>query len=73
MTAAEDLAYRYLALWQDYVTTMPEAVQHWEDLMPCGRLGDPREVANAMVWLASDEASYVSGIVLPVDHAASVA
>jgi hypothetical protein len=35
MTAAEDLAYRYLALWQDYVTalltdlTMPEAVQHW--------------------------------------------
>jgi NAD(P)-dependent dehydrogenase (short-subunit alcohol dehydrogenase family) len=50
----------------------PEAIKHWEELMPCGRFGDPRELANAMVWLVSDESSYVSGVVLPVDYAASV-
>lgn len=32
-----------------------------------GRAGDPREVANAIVFLASDEASYISGAALMVD------
>jgi NAD(P)-dependent dehydrogenase (short-subunit alcohol dehydrogenase family) len=36
---------------------------------PMGRLGDPREVAEAVVWLCSDAASYVTGAVLPVDGA----
>jgi (+)-trans-carveol dehydrogenase len=30
---------------------------------------DPREIANAVLWLSSDEAAYVSGITLPVDQA----
>jgi NAD(P)-dependent dehydrogenase (short-subunit alcohol dehydrogenase family) len=35
--------------------------------IPMGRLGSPDEVANAVVWLASDEAAYVTGHALAVD------
>jgi NAD(P)-dependent dehydrogenase (short-subunit alcohol dehydrogenase family) len=34
---------------------------------PVGRLGEPREVAEAIAYLASDAASFVTGAVLPVD------
>jgi NAD(P)-dependent dehydrogenase (short-subunit alcohol dehydrogenase family) len=35
--------------------------------VPIGRIGRPEEVAHAVLWLASDDASYVTGISLPVD------
>ena len=34
---------------------------------PVGRFGSPQEVANACLFLASDEASFITGTVLPVD------
>ncbi|GAN60363.1 short-chain dehydrogenase [Acetobacter cibinongensis] len=34
---------------------------------PLGRMGKPEEVANAILFLASDEASFITGAVLPVD------
>ena len=36
-------------------------------ITPAGRLGDPMELASVAVFLASDAASYVTGITLPVD------
>lgn len=37
------------------------------DKTPLGKLADPRDVANAIVFLASDAASMITGSVLPVD------
>ncbi len=34
---------------------------------PVGRFGSPKEVADACLFLASDEASFITGAVLPVD------
>ena len=45
---------------EDYVAPMKEA-------HPIGRLGDPSEVASAILFLASEEASFVTGAILPVD------
>ena len=41
-------------------------------LVPMGRIGEPREVAAALVFLASDDAAYVTGQVLYVDGGLSV-
>jgi NAD(P)-dependent dehydrogenase (short-subunit alcohol dehydrogenase family) len=35
--------------------------------VPAGRAGDPDELVAALVFLASDAAAYVTGVVLPVD------
>ena len=35
--------------------------------IPAGRFASPSEVAKAIVWLASDDAAYISGAVIPVD------
>jgi len=34
---------------------------------PMGRVGQPREVAYAALFLASDESSFITGAVIPVD------
>jgi NAD(P)-dependent dehydrogenase (short-subunit alcohol dehydrogenase family) len=50
----------------------PEFKQYWEDKAPIGRLGEPDEVAEAALFLASDEAQFVSGVGLNVDGGAIV-
>ncbi|MCP5178880.1 MAG: SDR family oxidoreductase [Pseudomonadales bacterium] len=45
----------------------PEAEQFLISLHPMGRLGRAEEIANAAAFLASDEASFINGVILPVD------
>ena len=39
----------------------------FQRLVPLGRFGLPQDIANAALWLVSDAASYVTGVILPVD------
>jgi glucose 1-dehydrogenase len=50
------------AVWSD-----PERAKELLNLIPYGRIGEPEDVAKAAVWLASDEADYVTGTTLFVD------
>lgn len=45
---------------------MPDRVERLAATIPLGRGAEPSEVANAVSWLLSAEAAYVTGIVLPV-------
>lgn len=52
------------------VKAMPEKViKMMEEKIPLGRLGEPIDIANAYLYLASDMANYVNGTVLEVDGA----
>ncbi len=42
-------------------------IQSMEAAVPLGRLGTPRDIANAALFLASDEAAYVTGTTIVVD------
>ena len=47
----------------------PKTVQSWRDAIPMKRGGQPEEVANCCVFLASDMSSYISGQVIHGDGA----
>ena len=52
----------------EIISTVPDKViEGMVKRTPLGRLGEPRDIANAYVFLASEEASFVSGEVLRVD------
>jgi NAD(P)-dependent dehydrogenase (short-subunit alcohol dehydrogenase family) len=44
-----------------------EYLEAIERMHPMGRIGEPAEVASAILFLASDEASFITGAILPVD------
>jgi NAD(P)-dependent dehydrogenase (short-subunit alcohol dehydrogenase family) len=59
---------RLLARWRAaFGDAAEDRVREWEDQVPSGRLGEPWDVAHAVLYLASDEAKYVNGIELIVD------
>lgn len=55
----------------DMVAALPnEIIKPLIETIPLGRIGEPRDIANAFLFLASDMASYITGVVLSVDGAA---
>ncbi|MGB8648705.1 MAG: glucose 1-dehydrogenase [Anaerolineae bacterium] len=52
----------------DMIKSMPDKIiEGMKAKTPLGRMGEPRDIANAYLFLASDEASFISGEVLRVD------
>lgn len=48
----------------------PEMIKPLIATIPLGRVGEPEDIANAFLYLGSDMASYVTGVILSVDGAA---
>lgn len=79
-TAAKELAYFGItvnAISPNAQTRMiesipPEKKAQLTETIPMRRFGDPAEMADAVAFLASDEASYITGVVLPVDGGLSL-
>lgn len=52
----------------DMTAELPaEQQEDYKRRIPAGRFAQPSEVAKAVAWLASDDAAYISGAVIPVD------
>ena len=55
-------------LMENMTAALPEATQKdYLSSIPAGRFAEAEEVAKVVRWVASDEASYISGAVIPVD------
>lgn len=55
----------------DMVKVLPkEMIEPLIKTIPLGRIGEPKDIANAFLFLASDMASYITGVILSVDGAA---
>jgi len=53
--------------WKPKFENDPTLREKWNSVIPLGRAGNPEEVGEAIAWLCSDESSYVTGAVIPVD------
>lgn len=51
----------------DRLSPNPEAIKKLTQTIPLQRYGQKEEIAEAALWLCSDKASYINGIILPVD------
>lgn len=52
---------------EDFAAKAPEVAAKTADAIPMGRGGQPEELAEAIVFMLSDAASYITGMALPVD------
>lgn len=54
-------------LWAERIASDPTVFDRLTRWYPLGRVGNPTDIANAALFLASDEAAWVTGVIMPVD------
>ena len=52
---------------RDFVETNPEMAEEWIGKIPAGRMGEPHELGDLLVYLASDRSAYVVGQNILID------
>jgi 3-oxoacyl-[acyl-carrier protein] reductase len=61
------LTERFVSGYKHSGMTKDDYLKAQAAIIPLGRAGDPEELANAVLFLASERASYITGVTLPVD------
>jgi NAD(P)-dependent dehydrogenase (short-subunit alcohol dehydrogenase family) len=57
----------YTSLFDKVAEAIPGAAEGAKNIVPMGRVGQPEEVAEAVVWLCSDAASFVTALAMSID------
>jgi NAD(P)-dependent dehydrogenase (short-subunit alcohol dehydrogenase family) len=57
----------YTPMVENLISTDPNMKTFVENMQPMGRVGQPEEVSQTVVWLCSDAASFITGHALPID------
>lgn len=45
----------------------PASLERYRQMIPTGRMGEPREIARCISWLCSDDTSFMTGAVITID------
>ena len=53
--------------WRERLANNPKTLENLKSFYPLGRIGRPEDVANAVAFLASEEASWITGTTINVD------
>lgn len=59
--------YTHSAMVDELIQTAPDMEEKMRRRIPIGRLGEPEEIAQAILWLCSDENAFVTGQALQLD------
>jgi NAD(P)-dependent dehydrogenase (short-subunit alcohol dehydrogenase family) len=56
----------------EYLTSSGPTPEHMREMIPMQRLATPEDMAEAVVWMCTDEASFITGHAMPIDGGMSV-